>query len=309
MRLVFMGTAAFACPTLRQLLASPHEIAGVVTQPDRPRGRGQQLAASAVKTLALAHQLPLWQPASLRTPTAVERLAAWQPDVIIVVAYGNILPLPILTLPPYGCINLHASLLPKYRGPAPINWALLQGETRTGYTIIQMDEHVDTGPMLWSEVCPIAPDDDAISLAIRLAEAGAVGMLKVLATLVAGTLTPRPQPQEGASHAPKLRRELGKIDWQQSATTMHNLIRALVPWPGATTVYQNLEVKIWRATVLAQPSPFPPGTVTAITPEGLCVACGSQQLVMTELQPANRRRMSAREFVQGYRIQQGHGFA
>jgi methionyl-tRNA formyltransferase len=309
MRLVFMGTAAFACPTLRQLLASPHAIVGVVTQPDRPRGRGQQLAASAVKTLALAHQLPLWQPASLRTPTAVERLAAWQPDVIIVVAYGNILPLPILTLPPYGCINLHASLLPKYRGPAPINWALLQGETRTGYTIIQMDEHVDTGPMLWSEVCPIAPEDDAISLAVSLAEAGAVGMLKVLAALAAGTLTPRPQPQEGASHAPKLKRELGKIDWQQSATTVHNLIRGLVPWPGATTVYQNLEVKIWRATVLDQPSQFPPGTVTAITTAGLCVACGSQQLVLMELQPANRRRMSAQEFVQGYRIQQGHGFA
>ena len=309
MRLVFMGTAAFACPTLRQLLASPQVIAGVVTQPDRPRGRGQQLAASAVKTLALAHQLPLWQPASLRTPTAVETLAAWQPDVIIVVAYGNILPLPILTLPPYGCINLHASLLPKYRGPAPINWALLQGETRTGYTIIQMDEHVDTGPMLWSEVCPIAPEDDAISLAIRLAEAGAVGMLKVLAALAAGTLTLQLQPQEGASHAPKLRRELGKVDWQHSATTLHNLIRALVPWPGATTIYQNLEVKIWRATVLDQPSQFPPGTVTAITTEGICVACGSQQLVMMELQPANRRRMSAQEFVQGYRIQQGHGFA
>jgi methionyl-tRNA formyltransferase len=225
------------------------------------------------------------------------------------VAYGNILPLSILTLPPYGCINLHASLLPKYRGPAPINWTLLQGETRTGYTIIQMDEHVDTGPVLWREEYPIAPDDDAISLAIRLAEAGAEGMLKVLAALAAGTLTPQPQPLEGASHAPKLRRELGQIDWQQSATTVHNLIRALVPWPGATTVYQKLEVKIWRATVLAQPSSGPPGTITAITPEGLCVACGSQQLVITELQPANRRRMSARAFVQGYRIQQGHGFA
>jgi methionyl-tRNA formyltransferase len=134
-------------------------------------------------------------------------------------------------------------------------------------------------------------------------------MLQVLAALAAGTLAPQIQPQEGASHAPKLKRELGKIDWQQSATTVHNLIRGLVPWPGATTVYQNLEVKIWRATVLDQPSQFPPGTVTAITTEGLCVACGSQQLVLLELQPANRRRMSAQEFVQGYRIQQGHGFA
>jgi methionyl-tRNA formyltransferase len=309
MRVVFMGTAAFACPTLRQLLDSPHEIAGVVTQPDRPRGRGQQLAVSAVKSLALARQLPLWQPASLRTPAAAETLAAWRPDVIMVVAYGNILPPAILTLPPYGCVNLHASLLPQYRGPAPINWALLQGETRTGYTIIQMDEHVDTGPMLWREACPIAPDDDAMSLATRLAEAGAVGMLKVLAALAAGTLTPQPQPPEGASHAPKLTRELGKIDWGQSATTLHNRIRALVPWPGATTMYQDIEVKIWRGTVLETPSQLPPGTVTAVTTAGLCVACGAQQLVILELQPANRRRMSARDFVQGYRIQQGHSFA
>jgi methionyl-tRNA formyltransferase len=239
----------------------------------------------------------------------VEALAAWQPDVIIVVAYGNILPPAILTLPPHGCINLHASLLPKYRGPAPINWALLHGETLTGYTIIQMDEHVDTGPMLWREACPIAPDDDAISLAARLAEAGALGMLRVLAALAAGTLTSQAQPSEGASQAPKLTRELGKIDWRQPATTLHNLIRALVPWPGATTVYQNVEVKIWRATVLDEPSHLPPGTVTAVTTAGICIACGAQQLAVLELQPANRRRMSARDFVQGYRIQQGHGFA
>jgi methionyl-tRNA formyltransferase len=309
MRLIFMGTASFACPTLRQLLTSPHQIVAVVTQPDRPRGRGQQPAASAVKVLALAHHLPIMQPASLRPTTVVDELAAWHPDVIVVVAYGNILPPAVLTLPPHGCVNLHASLLPKYRGPAPINWTLIEGEARTGYTIIQMDEHVDTGPILWSESCPVQPDDDALSLGTRLAESGAAGMAEVLTALEQGTLTARPQPAAGASHAPKLTRELGRLDWQQAALTLHNLIRGLVPWPGATASFRDLEVKIWRTRVVDMPADLPPGTITALTPEGLYVACGEQQLLIQELQPANRRRMSARDFVQGYRVQQGQYFA
>jgi methionyl-tRNA formyltransferase len=304
-----MGTAGFASPTLRRLQDSSHQIAAVVTQPDRPRGRGQQLAHSPVKTLALAHGLPVLQPATLRSQAVLDELAAWQPDVIIVVAYGNILPAAVLALPPYGCLNLHASLLPKYRGPAPINWALMQGDTCTGYTIIQMDAHVDTGPILWSEACPITADDDAITVAERLAETGALGMLNVLTGLAQGTLTPQAQPEEGASRALKLTRELGQIDWQQSATTLHNRIRGLVPWPGASIMYHGLEIKIWRAAVLDESSPLPPGTVTALTPEGFYVACGSQQLVILELQPANRRRMSARDFVQGYRLQAGDRFA
>ena len=309
MRLIFMGTAGFACPTLCRLQASSHQIAAVVTQPDRPRGRGQLLAPSPVKTLALAHGLPVLQPATLRSQAVIEALAGWQPDVIIVVAYGNILPAAVLTLPPYGCLNLHASLLPKYRGPAPINWALIQGETCTGYSIIQMDAHVDTGPILWSEASSITADDDAISVAERLAEAGAVGMLNVLTGLAQDTLTPQPQPEDGASRAPKLTRELGRLDWQQSATILHNRIRGLVPWPGASATYHGQEIKFWRAAVLDESSPLPPGTVTVLTPEGFCLACGTQQLVVLELQPANRRRMSARDFVQGYRLQQGQRFA
>jgi len=309
MQLVFMGTAPFACPTLHRLLASPHQIVAVVTQPDRPRGRGQQAAASAVKVLALEHHLPSIQPASLRPTTVVAELAAWHPDVIVVVAYGNILPPAVLTLPPHGCVNLHASLLPKYRGPAPINWTLIQGETRTGYTIIQMDEHVDTGPMLCSESCLVQPDDDALSLGARLAENGAAGMVEVLTALERGTLTARPQPAEGASRAPKLTRELGRLDWRQAAVTLHNLVRGLVPWPGAMASFRDLEVKIWRTRVLDMSSELPPGTITALTPEGLCVACGAQQLLIQEIQPANRRRMPARDFVQGYRVQQGQCFA
>ena len=308
MRLMFMGTAPFACPTLHKLITSPHQIVAVVTQPDRPRGRGQQATASAVKTLALAHHLTIVQPASLRPAAVVDDLAALAPDIIVVVAYGNILPPSVLQLPLYGCINVHASLLPKYRGAAPVQWALIHGETVTGYTIIQMDEHVDTGPLLWSEACPIAPEDDALSLGARLAEAGAHGILDVLAALERGTLTAQPQPDTGASYAPKLSRDLGRLDWSRSAVTLHNLVRGVVPWPGATTGWRGTEVKIWRARVHATPQASPPGTITAVSPDGLCVACGAQQLLVQELQPANRRRMSAREFAQGYRVQPGDRF-
>jgi methionyl-tRNA formyltransferase len=261
-----------------------------------------------VKAFALAHQLPVLQPPSLRASSVIEELAALQPEIIVVVAYGNILPPALLELPPYGCVNLHASLLPKYRGPAPVNWTLIHGDTRSGYTIIQMDEHVDTGPILWSESCVVSPDDDAVSLGTRLAEAGAAGMVRVLTALERGTLTAQPQPTEGASRAPKLTRDLGRIDWQQSAVTLHNLVRGLVPWPGATTVFRDLEVKIWRTMVWTVAPTQPPGTVTAVTPEGLCIACGEQQLLVRELQPASRRRMPARDFVQGYRVQRGDRF-
>ena len=308
MRIIFMGTAPFACPTLRTLLASPHQVVAVVTQPDRPRGRGQHAAVSAVKALALEHHLTILQPASLRPAAALEALAALRPDIIVVVAYGNLLPPAVLALPPYGCINLHASLLPKYRGAAPVHWALIHGDTVTGYTIMQMDEHLDTGPMLWREECAITPEDDALRLGVRLAEAGAQGMLEVLAALARGTLTAQPQPEAGASYAPKLTRELGRLNWHQPAVTLHNLVRGLVPWPGATTAWRGTAVKIWRTRVQATPAESPPGTITAVLPEGLCVACEAEQLLVQELQPANRRRMSAREFVQGYRVQPGDSF-
>lgn len=309
MRFLFMGTAAFACPTLQRLCASPHEAVAVITQPDRPSGRGRQLALSAVKTWALDHHLPVLQPATLRSAAVVEELATLQPDIIVVVAYGLILPPAVLELPPYGCVNLHASLLPAYRGPAPINWALINGDAQTGYTIIQMDAHVDTGPMLWSEPYTIESDDDAISLGTRLAESGAVGMVEVLTGLEHGTITAQPQPETGVSLAPKLSRDIGRIDWHQSADTLHHLIRGLVPWPGTTAVFRDTEVKLWRAAVSTIPSAHAPGTVTAITPEGLVIACAKQQLLLQELQPANRRRMPAKDFAQGYRVQQGDCFA
>lgn len=308
MRFLFMGTAVFACPTLRALVASPHRALAVVTQPDRPRGRGRQPAMSAVKVCALEHDLPVLQPRTLRADDAFAALAAFRPDIIVVVAYGNILPQRVLDLPPYGCVNLHASLLPKYRGPAPINWTLINGETETGYTIIQMDAHVDTGPILKRQPCALYPDDDAISLGERLSRDGAAGMVEVLSALERGELAAQPQPQEGASVAPKLSREMGRLEWQKTAHVLHDLIRGLVPWPGCTTRYNDIDVKIWRASASDVPASAPPGTVTAVAAEGIRVACGEGHLMLREMQPANRRRMSAQAFAQGYRVQPGDRF-
>ena len=305
-----MGTAPFAEPTLRGLFASSHDVAAVVTQPDRPRGRGRQPAASPVKTLALAHDCAILQPASLRRDAGVvEKLAALRPEAIVVVAYGNILPPPVLEIPLHGCLNVHASLLPKYRGAAPINWALMQGETVTGCTVIQMDEYVDTGGVWWHAACNVAADDDALSLGARLAELGAAGLLEVLAAVEQGTMAPRPQPDDGVSYAPKLSRDLGPVDWQQPAEVIHNRVRGLVPWPGATARFGDVDVKLWRTAVRDTPYAEAPGTVSAMTPEGLLVACGAGQLLIRELQPANRRRMAASDFAQGYRVQPGQRFA
>lgn len=310
MRIIFMGTAPFAEPTLRGLFASSHDVLAVVTQPDRPRGRGRKPSPSLIKTLALAHDCAVLQPASLRRNAGVvEQLASLRPEAIVVVAYGNILPPAVLDIPLHGCLNVHASLLPKYRGAAPINWALMQGETVTGCTVIQMDARVDTGDIWWRAACDITPDDDALSLGARLAELGAAGLLEVLAGIEQGTLASHPQPDDGVSHAPKLSRELGPVDWQQPAAALHNRVRGLVPWPGATARFGDVDVKLWRAAVHDGPHAEAPGTVTAVTPEGVLVACGAHQLLIHELQPANRRRMPAVDFAQGYRVQPGQRFA
>ena len=309
MRFLFMGTAEFACPTLQALASSSHEPLAVVTQPDRPRGRGRQAAETPVKRVALELGLPILQPPRLRRSAVIEELAAFQPDIIVVVAYGNILPPRVLALPPYGCVNLHASLLPKYRGPAPLNWALIHGETESGYTIIQMDENVDTGPMLAREAFDVPPDEDAISLGQRMAALGAQGMVRVLSALEQGGLEAEPQPEAGASHAPKLERDMGRLDWGESAWSLHNRVRGLVPWPGCMATFGDLEAKIWRTFVDETPVTAAPGEVTSVTAEGVRVACGDQQqLLIQEMQPANRRRMTAQAFAQGYHVRQGDRF-
>ena len=310
MRIIFMGTAPFAEPTLRGLFVSSHDVLAVVTQPDRPRGRGRKPAPSPIKTLAMAYDCAVLQPASLRREAgAVEQLASLRPEAIVVVAYGNILPPSVLDIPLHGCLNVHASLLPKYRGAAPVNWALMQGEAVSGCTVIQMDEHVDTGDVWWQAACEVAADDDALSLGARLAEIGAAGLLEVLTAVEQGTRAPHPQPGEGVSYAPKLSKELGPVDWQQPAAAVHNRVRGLVPWPGATARLGDVDVKLWRSSVRDTAHAAPPGTVTAVTPQGLLVACGTHQLLIHDLQPANRRRMPAADFAQGYRVRQGQRFA
>ena len=309
MRVIFMGTAPFAEPTLRGLFDSVHEVLAVVTQPDRPRGRGRKASPSTIKSLAVEHGCTVLQPASLRQGTVAEELASLRPEAIVVVAYGNILPRSVLAIPAHGCINVHASLLPKYRGAAPINWALMQGETVTGCTVIQMDEHVDTGDIWWHDACDIAEDDDALSLGARLADIGARGLLDVLAGIEEGNTAAYPQPEEGISHAPKLTKELGHADWHQSAVEVHNRIRALIPWPGVSTQLGDLSLKLWSSRVCEVSHAQAPGTITALTPDGLLVACGTNQLLVREVQPVNKRRMPASDFAQGYRVQQGQRFA
>ena len=309
MRVIFMGTAPFAAPTLRSLFSSSHEVLAVVTQPDRPRGRGRKPSPSPIKTLAVEQGCPVLQPASLRQAAVVEELSSLVPEAIVVVAYGNILPRSVLAIPSRGCINVHASLLPKYRGAAPVNWALMQGETVTGCTVIQMDEHVDTGDIWWHDACEIAADDDALSLGARLADIGARGLLGVLADIEEGTMKAYSQPEEGISHAPKLTKELGNADWRQSAEVVHNLIRALVPWPGVSTQLGDLALKLWRSEVCETAHAEVPGTITAVTRDGVLVACGTDHLLVREVQPANKRRMPASDFAQGYRVQKGQRFA
>ena len=309
MRVIFMGTAPFAAPTLRSLFSSSHEVLAVVTQPDRPRGRGRKPSPSPIKTLAVEQGCPVLQPASLRQAAVVEELSSLIPEAIVVVAYGNILPRSVLAIPSRGCINVHASLLPKYRGAAPVNWALMQGETVTGCTVIQMDEHVDTGDIWWHDACEIAADDDAMSLGARLADIGARGLLGVLADIEEGTMKAYSQPEEGISHAPKLTKELGNADWRQSAEVVHNLIRALVPWPGVSTQLGDLSLKLWRSKVCETAHAEVPGTITAVTRDGVLVACGTDRLLVREVQPANKRRMPASDFAQGYRVQKGQRFA
>ena len=240
LRMVFCGTPQFAVPCLQHLLQQPDfEVVGVFTQPDRPKGRGQEITFSAVKEVALAARLPMHQPAKVRTPEVEEQLRALAPDVIVIIAYGQIIPAQLLTVPKFGWINLHASLLPKYRGAAPINWAIVNGETRTGNTTMRIDAGMDTGEILLQEELAIGPEETAPELAARLAAAGAPLMAKTLRGLATGRLAGQPQDNAGASVAPMLRREDGRIDWALPAQEIYQRMRGFAPWPGAYTDFRG----------------------------------------------------------------------
>ncbi|MCX7853670.1 MAG: methionyl-tRNA formyltransferase [Caldilineales bacterium] len=296
-RTVFMGTPDFAVPSLQALLADPaYQVVGVVTQPDRAAGRGRERRASPVKHVALAAGLPVLQPERLREPAAFAELAALAPELIVVAAYGQILRPEVLNLPRFGCINVHASLLPRWRGAAPIAAAILAGDTVTGVTIMLMDPGMDTGPILAQQAEPILPDDTAATLGARLARLGADLLIRTLPDYLAGRIQPRPQPVEGVTVCRPLTKEQGRMDWNLPATTLARMVRAYDPWPGTYTTWEGQILKILAATTA--PGEALPGHVLAWG-EGAAVGTGEGLLVLQAVQPAGGRRMPIAAFRRG----------
>ena len=294
MRVVFLGTPSFAVPTLERIVAAGHEVLEVVTQPDRPKGRGRQMALSPVKEAALGLGLPVYQPERVRRPEAVEHFRAVRPDVMVVVGYGQIIPQAVIDIPPRGIINVHASLLPKYRGAAPVQWALANGETRTGVTTMQIDAGLDTGDILLQAETNIGPEETAPELATRLALMGA--------DLLAETLMRNPprRRQDGAqaTYAPILKKEDGRIDWMLPAQHVHNRVRGLQPWPGAYTYFRGHQLHIWKSHPVAVDPALPPGRIRKRH-----VGCGeATALELVEVQLEGRRRISGDDFANGARL-------
>ncbi len=295
-RVIFMGTPEFSVPSLAALVEGGYDVVAVVTQPDRPAGRGRKVVPSPVKQYALNHGLKVLQPTSVRKPETVAELAALRPDVIVVAAYGKILPPEVLTLPPKGCVNVHASLLPRHRGAAPIAAAILAGDTITGTTIMLMDEGMDTGPILAQATLEIQPDDTAITLGQRLARQGAELLAATLPMWLTGEIHPQPQPEEGATVCRPIRKEHGRIDWARPAIEIERMVRAYQPWPGAYTSWQGQPLKILRAHVAEGSAE--PGKVIPWE-GGAAVGTGQGLLVLEEVQPAGKRAMSIQDFLRG----------
>ncbi len=302
MRVLFYGTPEFALPTLEGLL-DHHLVVAVVTQPDRPAGRGQRVTASPVKRRAEAAGLPILQPARLRDAGWPDRLRVFGAEVAVVAAFGQILPKAVLAVPPRGSINVHASLLPRYRGAAPVAWALIGGETETGITTFRMDEGMDTGPILLQEATPIEPNETAGELAARLARLGAALLLKTLERL--DTLTPTPQRHELATPAPRLKKEDGALPWTEPARVLVNRIRGCNPWPGATAETPRGRIFIWRATALDEPFTAETGQIVRAGSGALAIATGAGLLLPREVQPENRRIMAWNAFLAGARMGPG----
>ncbi len=303
LRTVFMGTPEFAIPTLEGLIESGVRLVAVFTQPDRPKGRGNLLAAPPVKELAQRRGIPVHQPLRLREPAVVEELKRLAPELIVVVAFGQILPKSVLEIPRFGCINVHASLLPRFRGASPINKAIMEGEAVTGVTTMLMDVGLDTGPMLVKKSIPIGPDETAGELHDRLALLGREAMVETLGRLCAGTLRPEVQEDAHSSYAPMLQKDDGRIDWRRPAAVIHNQVRGLDPWPGAFTFLDGELLKIARTA--AEPGHGEPGTVLSAGTDGLRIACGEGVLRVGELQLPGKKRLPSPEFLRGRPIPPG----
>lgn len=307
-----MGTPEFAVPSLARLIAGGYQVSAVFTQPDKPAGRGKHLHAPLVKTFALERGLRVHQPARIKNNEGVRAIFEQiSPDACVVAAYGKILPESLLAIPRLGCINVHASLLPKYRGAAPINWAIANGERETGVTIMQMDAGMDTGPMLAKAAITIGDEETAPELSARLARAGAELLFETLPRIARGEIEPVPQDDTEATYAPMLKREDGLIDWQMSAREIANRVRAFQPWPGSYTRFRGARLILWRA----HETPFPkdpggeaaPGTILKIDEVGITGACGAASaLRIDEVQVEGKRRMSALDFAHGARLKPGH---
>ena len=306
MRIVFMGTPDFAVPSLNALMGAGHEICGVFTQPEKPKNRGMKLQQSPVKERALALGLPVYQPVKMRDGEALSILQKLRPDLIAVAAYGKILPVDILELPRLGCVNVHSSLLPRYRGAAPINWAILNGDDETGVTIMNMAEGMDTGDILAQAKTPIDLSENAAQLFDRLADMGAGLLAETVKGLEAGTVQSVPQDEAKATHAPMLSRALSPLDWKNSARRLHDQVRGLYPWPAATAALDGVRCKVLRTALSGEKTNKAPGTILQADKKGMKIACGDGGVLdILELQPDGKKAMAAAAFLLGHPIPAG----
>ena len=303
LRIIFMGTPEFACPSLQHLIDRGENVIAVVTQPDRPKGRGQKPEPPPVKKLAEHHGILVFQPLKVRTPDSVDLIRDLAPDLVVVVAFGQILPQRLLDIPRFGCINVHSSLLPRYRGAAPLNWCLINGETETGVTTMQMDAGLDTGDMLLVKLTPIDQDEDARSINVRMSLLGAEALIETLALLVADKLVPEKQNDAETCYAPLLKKETGEIGWGNKPDQIKNLVRGVTPWPGAYTRINGLFLKVFK--VRTAEGCGQPGVVLAVGRDGIEVACADGSVIIEELQLEGKKRLPAREFLAGYALQPG----
>lgn len=305
MKIIFMGTPDFSVGTLEALIEAGHEVVLAVTQPDKPKGRGKEMQFTPVKECALKYNIPVFQPVKVREPECIEELRKYEADIMVVVAFGQILPKEILEMTPYGCVNVHASLLPKYRGAAPIQWAIIDGEEVTGVTTMQMNEGLDTGDMLLKTIIPIEAKETGGSLFDKLAEAGAKLCVETLVGLENKTIIPEPQGEMTTSYAKQIKKELGNIDWTKKGIEIERLIRGLTPWPSAYTDWTGKVMKIWDAEIVEGSSDKEPGTIVKVEKDAFYVQTGEGLLKVCELQIPGKKRMDAGAFLRGYQVQAG----
>ncbi|MCH5254621.1 MAG: methionyl-tRNA formyltransferase [Lachnospiraceae bacterium] len=308
MKIVYMGTPDFSVGALEALIKAGHQITAVVTQPDKPKGRGKELQMSPVKQCALKYDIPVFQPVKIKAQEEVSILRNFEADIFIVAAFGQILSEEILKMPRFGCINIHASLLPKYRGAGPIQRVILEGEKETGITIMQMDQGIDTGDILLQSAFPIDPKETGDSLHDKLAEEGARLIVEALEKIEAGEITPRKQKEEEASYAGMLQKSMGRIDWNKDAAQIERMVRGLNSWPSAYTTYRGKTLKIWDSDISENETASEevvPGMVTAVKKDAIYVRTGEKELRITELQLEGKKRMAVKDFLLGYQIKAG----